>query len=116
MLKLILSQGRTRLRKPSSFGGFKIGSDWLSRSQDVHGRIPFPSIPDSRYPTGSWISHLESHYAGSTTSLLVPPESTLNITAALWDPLDSSEGRQVNEGVLSTYWSAPSSCSRRLKA
>lgn len=67
----------------------------------------FPSLANpSLYPSGdhTWVSHLEHAYDTNTLSSLVPKNPRLNVTKALWDPRERIAGRQVNEGVISTFW------------
>lgn len=97
-------QGAARGQDPSSFGGLEIGNDWVTQFQDEEGKQPFPPLVDSRFPSGSWTSHLEHHIAAGTLHLLQPNNPNLNITEALLDPLERIPGRQVNEGVISTFF------------
>ncbi|GAA5928260.1 hypothetical protein JCM3775_000560 [Rhodotorula graminis] len=89
----------------SSFGGLHIGNDWLVQTPSPTSDSPFPPRDDKRFaPTGNWVEYLEAHDAAGTLAALVPDDPHLNVTAALWDANERIAGRQVNEGVISTFW------------
>ncbi|KAL8283553.1 hypothetical protein RQP46_005656 [Phenoliferia psychrophenolica] len=90
--------------KPEKLGGLAVGSVWATPFQDPHTREPFPLLPDARYPSGNWTSHLELAHSTGTLSSLVPSTPDLNITDVLWDKREWLPTRQVNDGVMSTYW------------
>ncbi|GAA5865052.1 hypothetical protein JCM8547_007695 [Rhodosporidiobolus lusitaniae] len=90
--------------KESSFGGLHVGNDWLVQTPSPKSSQPFPVIKDKRFPTGNWVDYLEAHDDAGTLDQLKPKNSNLNVTEALWDHNERIAGRQVNEGVISTFW------------
>ncbi|GAA5876128.1 hypothetical protein JCM1840_002777 [Sporobolomyces johnsonii] len=88
----------------TTLGGLHVGNDWLVQTPSPNSSTPFPPLIDPRFPSGDWITHLEAHDTAHTLHLLEPSNSQLNVTAALWDPNERIAGRQVNEGVISTFW------------
>lgn len=101
-LRLISSARGIPLNK---LGGLGIGSYWLSHTADVAGRVPFPDLTlDGRFPSGSWVDHLESAYEADALDTLRPANPHLNISQILYDPLERIGARQVNQGVISTFW------------
>lgn len=80
-----------------SIGGYGVESIWLSRSLPY----PLPPLP-TFYPTGSWIDHLAA--SAHNLSSLIPSTPNVNVTELLHDPLELHPGRQLNAGVLSTYY------------
>ncbi|GAA6003047.1 glycosyltransferase family 25 protein [Rhodotorula paludigena] len=89
----------------SSLGGLTIGNDWLVQTPSPDSKTPFPPRNDKRFPpSGDWVAHLESHAERGTLDQLVPSDPNLNISAVLWDHNERIPGRQVNDGVISTYW------------
>ncbi|GAA6050996.1 hypothetical protein JCM3770_005361 [Rhodotorula araucariae] len=89
----------------STLGGLHIGNDWLVQAPSPQSSAPFPPRDDKRFaPSGDWVAHLEAHAAAGTLDKLVPADPALNVSAALWDPNERIAGRQVNEGVISTFW------------
>jgi GR25 family glycosyltransferase involved in LPS biosynthesis len=61
-------------------------------------------MQDVRYPGGNWVEYLEAHDDAGTLDQLKPKNPNLNVTAALWDQNERIAGRQVNEGVISTFF------------
>lgn len=99
------TQAKARGVDESTLGGLHIGNDWLVQTPSPESDAPFPVRDDKRFPpSGNWVSFLEAHDAAGTLSSLVPADPNLNVTAALWDPNERIAGRQVNEGVISTFW------------
>lgn len=99
------TQAKARGVDESTLGGLHIGNDWLVQTPSPASDAPFPVRDDKRFPpSGNWVSFLEAHDAAGTLSSLVPADPNLNVTAALWDPNERIAGRQVNEGVISTFW------------
>ncbi|GAA5938215.1 glycosyltransferase family 25 protein [Sporobolomyces koalae] len=88
----------------SSLGGLHVGNDWLVQTPDPKSPTPFPPLIDPRYPSGDWVAHLEAHDEAGTLERLHPDNPNLNITEALYDHNERIDGRQVNEGVISTFW------------
>ncbi|GAA5869495.1 hypothetical protein JCM16303_000490 [Sporobolomyces ruberrimus] len=88
----------------SSLGGLHVGNDWLVQTPSPNSSVPFPPLLDPRFPSGDWIDHLEAHDEANTLHLLKPRNPNLNVTEALYDPNERIPGRQVNEGVISTFW------------
>lgn len=89
----------------AKIGGLAIPSVWLSPTADRHGLVPFPSLNDDpRFPSGSWVDHLEAAATSSNLHTLIPSNPHLNVTQHLWDPLEKIGARQVNVGVISTFW------------
>ncbi|GAA6009239.1 hypothetical protein JCM11491_004241 [Sporobolomyces phaffii] len=88
----------------SSLGGLHVGNDWLVQTPGPDSPTPFPPLIDPRFPSGDWIAHLEAHDEANSLGLLKPDNPNLNITEALYDPNERIAGRQVNEGVISTFW------------
>ncbi|GAA5909705.1 uncharacterized protein JCM6883_004606 [Sporobolomyces salmoneus] len=88
----------------SSLGGLHVGNDWLVQTPSPTSSTPFPPLIDPRFPSGDWIAHLESHDESNSLHLLKPQNPNLNITEALYDKNERIPGRQVNEGVISTFW------------
>ncbi|GAA5823508.1 hypothetical protein JCM5353_006286 [Sporobolomyces roseus] len=88
----------------SSLGGLHVGNDWLVQTPSPDSPTPFPPLIDPRFPSGDWISHLEAHAESNTLHLLKPSNPNINITEALYDQNERIPGRQVNEGVISTFW------------
>ncbi|KAM0748259.1 hypothetical protein T439DRAFT_304637 [Meredithblackwellia eburnea MCA 4105] len=88
-----------------SIGGLHVGNPWTIQTADLAGDIPFPPLPDVAPEFApSWIDHLHKHIEAGTLSSLVPKDPNLNITKALYDPVEKILGRQVNEGVISTFF------------
>ncbi|GAA6060778.1 hypothetical protein JCM10212_006758 [Sporobolomyces blumeae] len=88
----------------SSLGGLHVGNDWLTQTPSPTSPTPFPPLIDPRFPSGDWIAHLEAHDEAGTLDLLQPNDPNLNVTEALYDHNERIAGRQVNEGVISTFW------------
>ncbi|GAA5946530.1 hypothetical protein JCM3765_000282 [Sporobolomyces pararoseus] len=88
----------------TSLGGLHVGNDWLVQTPSPDSPTPFPPLIDPRFPSGDWIAHLEAHDEANTLHLLKPENPNLNITEALYDRNEAIAGRQVNEGVISTFW------------
>ncbi|KWU43897.1 hypothetical protein RHOSPDRAFT_6876, partial [Rhodotorula sp. JG-1b] len=92
----------------STLGGLHVGNDWLTPNPSLRSSDPdrFPPRTDPRFSShnGDWVAHLESHAEAGTLSSLVPSDPNFNVTHALWDHNEAIAGRQVNEGVISTYW------------
>ncbi|KAL7337212.1 hypothetical protein BJY59DRAFT_704659 [Rhodotorula toruloides] len=97
---------RARKVDVSTLGGLHIGNDWLVQTPSPDSPRPFPPRNDPRYAShgGNWVEYLEAHASAGTLDQLVPSDPQLNVTAALWDPNERIAGRQVNEGVISTFW------------
>ncbi|BGP00693.1 hypothetical protein RTBOTA2_004952 [Rhodotorula toruloides] len=97
---------RARKVDVSTLGGLHIGNDWLVQTPSPDSARPFPPRNDPRYAShgGNWVEYLEAHASAGTLDQLVPSDPQLNVTAALWDPNERIAGRQVNEGVISTFW------------
>lgn len=89
---------------PDTFGGLTIGNDWLV--QTPSDNTTFPALPrtSTTSSTASWVDQLEAAYESDSLSSLEPRDPHLNVTTALWDPVEKIAGRQVNEGVISTFW------------
>ncbi|GAA5974310.1 hypothetical protein JCM11641_006728 [Rhodosporidiobolus odoratus] len=88
-----------------TFGGLHVGNDWLTQTPSPNSTDSFPVFTDQRYsPFPDWVTYLESHDDAGTLSQLKPKDAALNVTAALWDQNERITGRQVNEGVISTFW------------
>ncbi|GAA6010964.1 hypothetical protein JCM10207_004016 [Rhodosporidiobolus poonsookiae] len=88
----------------SSIGGLTVGNDWLVQTPVNTTKKPFPTRHDPRFPTGNWVDYLEAHDDAGTLSELRPDNPDLNVTEAMWDQNERIAGRQVNEGVISTFW------------
>lgn len=71
---------------------------------DREGLIQFPLRVDERWGGSSWIEYLEAHDEAGTLHLLLPEDGGMNVSEVLWDPKERIAGRQVNEGVISTWW------------
>ncbi|KAM0747280.1 hypothetical protein T439DRAFT_329028 [Meredithblackwellia eburnea MCA 4105] len=95
---------KTRRVKPSKLGGLGIGSVWVSQGQDTSGRVPFPPMLDDRFPSGNWLTHLEEFHSEGRMDELAPSTPEVNITELLWDHREWLPLRQVDEGVMSTFW------------
>ncbi|ORY77601.1 hypothetical protein BCR35DRAFT_305355 [Leucosporidium creatinivorum] len=99
---------KARNINPSSIGGLQIGNDWLVQTPSPN--TSFPSGPTTTHPSlsstspRSWVDVLEEAHATATLHKLTPTNPRLNITSTLWDPLETIAGRQVNEGVISTFF------------
>ncbi|BGP34670.1 hypothetical protein JCM10296v2_006492 [Rhodotorula toruloides] len=119
-----------RNRSPSSIGGLKIGSDWitpfpgdlstfpLSSAKPLPDRFPRFPLTSPSYTGGAktWVSHLESlHSAGGRHTSLRPSDPNLNVSSLLWDPREKLGVRQVHEGVISTYWGQTRAMKRMLE-
>lgn len=120
----------TALDKPESeIGGLSVNSIWLKGNDRARG-IKFPDMrklddrwllsqqnfPQSGVETTSpafmrdgdavvnWVTYLDNTPA---VDQLKPASSDepLNITELLFDPVEDVEGRQVNEGVVATWYS-----------
>lgn len=107
MLTLVFAvlKAATRRVKPSSIGGLGIDGVWVSPTQDKEGRVPFPPLVDPNYPAGeSWVTVLERAHSNGNLSNLVPSSPDVNVTEILWDKREWLPLRQVNEGVMSTFW------------
>ncbi|BGP19317.1 hypothetical protein JCM10213_006195 [Rhodosporidiobolus nylandii] len=89
-----------------TFGGLHVGNDWLTQTPSpINVSASFPPLRDSRWaPHSNWVEYLEAHDDAGTLSQLKPRNATLNVTEALWDANEKIAGRQVNEGVISTFW------------
>lgn len=101
------SDGQAKARGVSQkkIGGLHVGNSWLTQTADEAGQVPFPPLPSvAPAYAPSWIAHLHSHVQAGTLAELVPQNPDLNITAALYDPVEAIDGRQVNEGVISTFF------------
>lgn len=90
--------------REEEFGGLQVGTDWLARTQDREGIVRFPTRLEERWGGVSWIDYLEAHDEAGTLHLLVPEDGGMNVTEVLWDRKERIAGRQVNEGVISTWW------------
>ncbi|GAA5956648.1 hypothetical protein JCM21900_002325 [Sporobolomyces salmonicolor] len=88
----------------TTLGGLHVGNDWVVQTPSPNSTTPFPPLLDPRFPSSDWITELEAHDTAHTLHLLQPSDPQLNVTAALWDPNERIAGRQVNEGVISTFW------------
>ncbi|GAA5988999.1 hypothetical protein JCM10908_006263 [Rhodotorula pacifica] len=97
---------RTRGVDVSTLGGLHVGNDWSTPMPSPNSTTPFPPRSDPRFAShdGDWVAYLESHYEAGTLSSLLPSDPDFNVTSALWDSNEAIAGRQVNEGVISTYW------------
>ncbi|GAA6032944.1 hypothetical protein JCM8097_000059 [Rhodosporidiobolus ruineniae] len=91
-------------KKETYFGGLHVGNDWLTQTPSKKSPEPFPPRQDPRFPTGNWVDYLEAHDDAGTLDELRPSDPDLNVTQALWDRKEGIAGRQVNEGVISTFW------------
>ncbi|KAI5477248.1 hypothetical protein MNV49_006544 [Pseudohyphozyma bogoriensis] len=94
---------KARKIKPSSIGGLETGTIWVAQTLDEAGNKPFPKLKDPRYKN-NWVEHLEYHFRRGTLDQLQPANPNLNISEVLWDPIEPIEGRQVNDGVISTFF------------
>ncbi|GAA5934989.1 hypothetical protein JCM1841_007076 [Sporobolomyces salmonicolor] len=99
----------------TTLGGLHVGNDWVVQTPSPNSTTPFPPLLDPRFPSGDWITELEAHDTAHTLHLLQPLDPQLNVTAALWDPNERIAGRQVNEGVISTFWGHTRAMTRVLK-
>ncbi|KAM0791918.1 hypothetical protein ACM66B_004172 [Microbotryomycetes sp. NB124-2] len=89
----------------TKIGGLKIGNDWLKTRPSTTTEFPeFPSTQVTPSADSSWVDVLEEAHSTNQLSKLVPEDPNLNITRALWDHVEKIDGRQVNEGVISTFW------------
>lgn len=89
----------------SSIGGLHLHSDWLTPFLDPDTHAPFPAYPaDKRYPSGNWVTHLESLYDKGEHLSLRPKDKNINVTELLWDAQERIAVRQVHEGIISTFW------------
>jgi len=96
---------KTRKVPIDTLGGLTVGNTWLQQSADEHGRVPFPKLKTPSFPGAeNWVEYLEQHDVAGTLDQLVPNNPKLNVTEALIDPVEKIAGRQVNEGVISTFW------------
>lgn len=96
---------KARKEPIDSLGGLTVGNTWLQQTADREGDVPFPELKTPSFPGfKNWIDYLEHHDVAGTLDELVPENPTLNVTEALWDPVELIAGRQVNEGVISTFW------------
>ena len=123
----------TALSKPEDqIGGLSVNSIWLKGNDRARG-IKFPDMRklDDRWtlPLDSlsatdkiaaadghverdgvaivnWVSYLEGcKDPESLKASGAEPGKPLNVTELLFDPVEDVEGRQVNEGVIATYYS-----------
>lgn len=102
----LVSQARARGVDVSTLGGLNVGNDWLTPTPATGSEDRFPPRNDSRFAShhGDWVAYLESHYEAGTLASLRPDDPDFNVTRALWDHNEAIAGRQVNEGVISTFW------------
>lgn len=121
--------------EPDKVGGLSAGSVWLARHGDVwKGDTSFPSTrltqlqnPDPDSPAEqalgnilylpeaekreewggmTWTDYLEKHAdEPSASNPLRPSDPEFNITEALWDHMEYQPKRQLNEAVISTWFS-----------
>ncbi|SDA02940.1 BZ3500_MvSof-1268-A1-R1_Chr11-1g03228 [Microbotryum saponariae] len=90
-----------------SIGGLHVGNDWLTPTPSGTSEDEFPSLAgtDPRWlPDDDWVQYLERHDREGKLNKLVPKQRNLNVTEILWDQNEKIDGRQVNEGVISTFW------------
>lgn len=94
-----LSQAAAQNVRPARIGG---SISWLSPTLAPNSSTPFPPYPLD------WVSLLESHFTNSTLHLLTPSPAFLasntSIAELLRDPRERVAKRQVNEGLISTFW------------
>ncbi|GAA5888998.1 hypothetical protein JCM6882_009712 [Rhodosporidiobolus microsporus] len=90
--------------KETTLGGLHVGNDWLTQTPSPKSSKPFPPLTDPRWPGSDWVEFLEAHDDAGTLDQLRPRDANLNVTDALWDQNERIAGRQVNEGVISTFW------------
>ncbi|GAA5872024.1 hypothetical protein JCM3774_006583 [Rhodotorula dairenensis] len=97
---------RVRGVNVSSLGGLGVGNDWLTPKPSMTSPEQFPPRDDPQFASddGNWVAHLESHAEAGTLASLFPSDPSFDVTRALWDHNEAIAGRQVNEGVISTYW------------
>ncbi|KAK4049223.1 hypothetical protein OIO90_005512 [Microbotryomycetes sp. JL221] len=89
----------------NKIGGLTIGNDWLKPRPSNDTEFPeFPATKVTPDKDVSWVDVLEDAHSQNKLDLLVPEDDQLNITTALWDQVERIDGRQVNEGVISTFW------------
>ena len=111
-------------KEEGEIGGMGVDSMWL-KDQDVEQRLKFPdlTVEDERWtiPAASkavgdspqtqqrvvdWVTYLETTAErDSLTPSSMPSSSSMNVSDLLWDPLERLPARQVNDGVIATWYS-----------
>ncbi|KAI5480223.1 hypothetical protein MNV49_001551 [Pseudohyphozyma bogoriensis] len=90
-----------KARKGSSgmrLGGSGIASPWLD---GVEGH-KYPSLKDERWGGKDWLAYLHDP---DTEAYNLRPSAGFDIEKALFDPVEKSPNRQINAGVISTWFS-----------
>lgn len=90
---------RARRGTLGQIGGGGIGSVWLDGSSDRS--IPWPNLAsDRRWGGKDWVQYL---FQADLSTL--EPDKDFDLKRALFDPLEKNERRQINEGVIATWFS-----------
>jgi len=105
-------------RKQNELGGTGVRAIWLARpgQKGSKGVLTLPSAQEDRFGGMDWVEYM-NHHEGvlykqgkkeesgkeSCGGHCLPKDTHFNVTEALFDPLDKTHGRQMNDAVLSTW-------------
>lgn len=87
----------------SQIGGGGIGSAWLVSNEDDGEGVEwrFPPLREDKYDGQTWVEYLFS----TDERELRPARNDFDVSAALNDPIETNERRQITDGVVATWLS-----------